>query len=232
MRVSALPLCIAWLVSMTAAVAQTPVGTVISNQATVSFNDHGGRAFVSHSDIARLSVAAGARLAVTINAVPDPVAPGDTLIVEVAVDNPGNAPAQEVVVTAAADVPGSILAAEDAAATVDGLQISWSPIEVAAGSRLLRQFRIGVDSTAQHGSDFGIEATATAANINEPVHINRRVGIDFAPNLILTKSPDRSSVSAGGAIEYVVTCTNTGNAPAGAVRVRDRLFPGADGGQR
>ena len=221
MRVSALPLCIAWLVSMTAAVAQTPVGTVISNQATVSFNDHGGRAFVSHSDIARLSVAAGARLAVTINAVPDPVAPGDTLIVEVAVDNPGNAPAQEVVVTAAADVPGSILAAEDAAATVDGLQISWSPIEVAAGSRLLRQFRIGVDSTAQHGSDFGIEATATAANINEPVHINRRVGIDFAPNLILTKSPDRSSVSAGGAIEYVVTCTNTGNAPAGAVRVRD-----------
>ena len=204
------------------ALAQTPVGTLVTNEAWVEYADAGGATFVSKSGIVQTSVAEGAQLTVTI--VPDhtPIAPGDSTRWVITVRNVGNIQAREVTLVSTLDASLEILATD--AGALNENHVAWeTPVNLTPGADFER---VVVTRAAQEAPIGGIVvsvARAQAANVEDSVLVRAQVEINSAPNLVLNKISDRVQVAPGGQIVYTLTYENRGSITAPQPRLSDQL---------
>ncbi len=205
--------------------AQEAPAASVTNRATVRYADRGGTRFVAHSPEVVTALAPAVRLAITIAASRNPVAPADTLAWTITVTNLSPwLPAERVTVTA--ELEGRLRIVD----ALDGVwrkQVDWAtPFELPPRGTWTRVIVTVVDADVPLGSTFAARAEARAANAAEAAVAAAACVADIAPALTLSKRAERSALLGGEQFTYALTYANTGSAPADNVSLVDDLPPG------
>ncbi|MFC1607375.1 OmpA family protein [Candidatus Latescibacterota bacterium] len=162
-------------------------------------------------------------MTVSIAADHDPVAPADSVLWTIDVHNPGNITATAVTVTDTLYSSLQILNA-DFEGIISEHRIDWpEPFDLESGDHAIRQVWIRINDDTPLGTTITSQVVAKASNVDMPVEDIEQVLVDIAPNLLLTKQPDRSIVEPGGLITYTLAYTNHGSTTAQKTRLNDHL---------
>lgn len=161
-------------------------------------------------------------------------APGDTLEYRLTLTNNGTAPATNVVVSDVVQAHQTYLSCTASCSTsgspVTG--VSWSFPSVAPGETKTMTFQVQLDATFPAGTT-AVKDTATVVSSEEPQKTSNETttSVTAAPVSALAKAVrdvttgtafgSSTDASPGDTIEYRLTYTNSGNAPASNVVISD-----------
>lgn len=200
----------------------------ITNQATVTCNDHDPDCDNNSNVVLTTPVLQQADLAVSLSDSPDPVREGDALTYTLTVTNAGPSDAANVKVTLAPvaspvlDLPPGCM---DSPTGTD--LVADCSLVPAGSSKILK-----VHVVAPAASDIPLAATATVSSATpDPVATNNAaearttlvaVGVTAA-DLAVTKSAEVEAVVAGDLLRYTLEVVNHGPDDATDVKVKDDL---------
>ncbi len=209
--------------------ASPPVGTAITNRATVAYHDANGNLLPEASATVSTIVSGAPVLAVTKTASADIVSAGDLLTYTITCENRGNADALSTVVVDHLPAEVIFLSASTGGAYSSGPpaggSVAWNPGTLAAGERISLWVEVRVKAGLAVGTMIDNTADITSAEgASAAAAQSARVG--FAPNLSITKSAVQGTVTPGGTITYTIDYKNSGNQTASFVSIGDTLPAG------
>jgi uncharacterized repeat protein (TIGR01451 family) len=207
-----------------------PPGTPIINQATAQYRDANGTGdaagnpLYATSNTITILLSGAAQLNITANAVPNPVAPGETLTYTIVIENTGNITANAV--TASAILSSHL---EFQGASSDGISappaVTWTPGNIAPGGSVTLNVTARLAAGVAGGTDLPFSITAVSADgPNDTETLTTKAG--SAANLSITDSASVASTIPGGEIEYTIHYGNIGNLAATNVIISNNLPAG------
>jgi len=205
------------------AFGQTPVGTLIISDATVSYTDAGLAEFSLTSEAITTSVLGSAWLSITIVADRRFIAPNNTTRWTIEVRNGGNITATGVTLKDILIGPVQIIEASDDG-IISGNQVDWTdPFDLGPGESIFRTVVIRANEDAPVGITVSSRVLASASNIEDVVQSEAEIKVGSAPALLLVKRANREYAAPGETLTYTLTYTNQGNAIASQPRLNDQL---------
>jgi len=212
--------------------ANTPLGTTISNSATIAGP---GVPPVPPTPPVDTPVAQ-ARLAITKSVDKATALPGETLVYTIGYENVGNADATGVTIADVVPALTSFASASNGGINTAGT-VNWTVGTVAAGNSGSVTLTVTLDSTFPIGTTPVTNSAVIAAPNAPPVPPTPPVTttVTAAPVLVVSKSVNAATAAPGGSLVYTINYSNTGNADATAVTLTDTLpnltsFTSATGG--
>ena len=214
--------------------AGVPLGTVISNTATVSAETPTDPNPSNNSATATTTVGLpppSSNLSVTKSGAPNPVPAGSDLVYTITVTNSGPDPATTV--TLVDNLPPettfvSIVAPAGWSCTppaVPGDAVTCTAASLAVGSEVFT-LTVNVTAGTPTGTVLLDAAVLTAANANEPASTTAKNVVGGLADYSITKTDSPDPVDAGSNLTYTITASNSGPDPVTEATVSDTLPSG------
>lgn len=217
-------LTLALLVSLPALAEGTPEGTVITNTATVSWQDGNGNARSQNSNTVSTTVVQVASVVITPDTLTASGLPSDRIVFVHTVENNGNG--SDTIQLAVSTVPGWTVGlyrdvngngtyepGTDTAVTDTGA--------LPAEGTFPLLVVVDVPSGAADGASASFTVTGTSV-FNAAVSDTATDTVNVeAPNLTITKSVDQATAAPGDTLTYTVVVTNAGTRNANAAVITD-----------
>jgi uncharacterized repeat protein (TIGR01451 family) len=208
---------------LSGASAQTPIGTVITNQARITHTVPGGGFPSTDTSNSSAITVAGATLTLTKSVSPASAVPGDTVTWTIVVGNVSVDPLASVVVTDT--IPASLVAVSATGGTLSGNVLTWNVGTIQPGARDTVQVRAWMPGQVATGSvvtnQVGASDSAGTAAVSSAGLL-----VGASPRLAFSKSVSSPLVNGGDTLTYALHFANTGNAVLTNVTLRDTLPAG------
>ncbi|MDQ6658157.1 MAG: DUF11 domain-containing protein, partial [Actinomycetota bacterium] len=183
----------------------------------------------NNSATATVTVVTRADLAVSKSVTPDSLVAGSTASYSVVVTN--NGPSDAVGATVKDTIPTGLTPTGSSATigscSVAGQQITCTAATLAAGQTMTVRIPVAVAANATGPITNAASATS---DTQDPIPANNAASITSpvgsSADLRLTKTADQSTATAGSALTYTLTLTNTGPSDAAATTLSDTLRGG------
>ena len=199
-----------------------PVGTEITNIASLNYTDKGGFQYTIPSNPAVVTISGAPLLTVAKIGYPNPVSTGEELTYTIQYANVGNVPAQDVVLTDMLPDGVTFLSATGGGQEEQGV-ISWNIGTLAANESGVVEVKVKVNEDLNPGDTIENVASITDSTGIVVISSPSTVTIGQAPSLELKKSASESKNYPGENITYTIEYSNTGNIAATQVRITDQL---------
>lgn len=178
-----------------------PPGTSISNQATARYRDANGTGdaaghpLYATSNTIAIILSGAARLKITANAVPNPVAPGETLTYTIVIENTGNITANAV--TASAILSSHLLFQGASSGGISAPPaVTWTLGNIASGGSVTLTVTARLADGVASGTDLPFSITAISADgPNDTETLSTKAG--SAAHLSITDSASVASTIPG-----------------------------------
>ncbi len=225
-----LVLCL-WYVCNTgtsAFAASPPVGTIITNRATVTCHDANGNLLPEKRATVSTTISGAPMLAITKTASSDIVAAGHNFTYTITCENNGNADATATVI---ADSLPAEVEFQDASpggtymTGPGGGTVTWNSGTILPGANVSLWVQVKAKTNLADGTIILNRAHVTSleGSSADSTH-SARVG--SAPNLKVGKSATPRTVAPVGTITYTINYENSGNNAASSVSIGDTLPDG------
>ncbi len=212
------------LVSLMGAVVfgQVPVGTEIINVAQSSHQDGNGVTFVGSSNEIVTIVSEGYQLAISKTASATVIAPGESLIYTITVENTGNIPPAPFTITDTLSLGLDIVSSAPEASVSNQVAV-WNVASIAGGQTLVFELEVLIDenlladevvsNTAWLAVPDGFLLASESAEVNIGAH----------SDLLITKMVAEDVSLIGDSLYYTINVYNTGNIPSTQTIINDEL---------
>jgi uncharacterized repeat protein (TIGR01451 family) len=206
------------------ALALTPAGTVIGNQATATYQDSVGNQFTAQSNLFSVTVSQVAGLSLTPSAQSRASAPGNQVQFPHTVKNTGNASDTFTLGTATGGVVTLTSVAVIRDDNGDGMVNPGEPtitsVVLAMDQSQMVVVRGIIPTTATNGQAGTITLTATSA-FNAAVTSSSTDTADVVTKAVISisKSVSALSVNPNGTLDYTINYTNVGIASTSGIAV-------------
>jgi uncharacterized repeat protein (TIGR01451 family) len=216
------------LIAPVSAFAAPPAGTVIGNQATATYNDAGGNARTTTSNLVQTTVTQVKSFTLTANGART-AAPGQTIYYPHTITNTGNG---TDTYTLNAPVSSSFGVGPHASlayyidANGDGLPDNATPITSTGALAAGGVFRFVVAGTVPAGASSGNTATITVSVSDTTPSTSTNTDTTTVANSVINVTKSLSSTSGtspSGPITVTLSYINTGSAVANNVQITDAL---------
>lgn len=181
----------------------------------------------NNSDDAVITVTAAAALAISKEALPDPLVAGSAATYRIAVTNTGPSDARDVVIsdTLLAGLVPTNASSSQGNCTTTGQTVNCPVGTVPAGSTITVLIAVNV-SAAATGTVANTATATTSTGAAAPSSVTITTPVQIQADLNLTQISTPRTVAAGGAITYTFTLTNNGPSNAATVLFNNPLPAG------
>ena len=199
-----------------------PVGTQITNIASLNYADKGGFQYTTPSNLVTVTIGGAPLLTVTKIGHPNPVSAGEELTYTIQYANVGNVPAQDVVLTDMLPDDVTFLSATGGGQEEQGI-IIWNIGTLTANESGVVEVKVKVNENLNPGDTIENVVSITDSTDIVVTGPPSTVTVGQAPSLKLKKTASGSTTYPGGNITYTIEYANTGNISATQVRITDQL---------
>ncbi|OGJ74039.1 hypothetical protein A2217_00110 [Candidatus Peribacteria bacterium RIFOXYA2_FULL_55_28] len=144
--------------------------------------------------------------------------PGQTLTYTITINNTSAFAASNVTVTDTLPSQVTYVSSSDSG-TVNGQVVTWTGVSIAAGG----QKQLTIQGTVNSGTANGTVLTNTAQIQNGPSAVDTTTVSSTQPTLTISKTDNRTTVTPGESLTYIITVQNTSTTTATNVSVGDQL---------
>jgi len=226
-----LVLCLwyACTIGTSASAASPPIGTVITNRATVTCQDADGNLLPEASATVSTTISGGPELAITKTASSTVVVAGDILTYTITCENKGNTDATTTVVID--NLPAEVVflnASTGSVYTTDppgGGIVTWNHGTILPGTSVSFWVTARTKASLAAGTTILNRANITSAEGKSAV-TNHSALVGSAPDLTVSKSVTPRTIKPNGIITYSITYKNSGNRAASSVSIGDTIPAG------